>query len=88
MKPAPFKIGDMVTIIRVPAGLDDRARIDTPGVFQRALGGTFRVAGVDNNGHLELVVTERRPTLDTFESDTVWVEPDCVILERRGHAGD
>lgn len=87
MKKTPhFKVGDQVTISRLPPNLDDRAELGTPGVFQRALGKTFRVEGFDDYGHLELVVAERKPTQDTYESDTIWIEPEFVTLARRGRA--
>ena len=85
MKRTPiFKIGDRVTVTTLPPNLDDRAGIGTPEVFQRALGKTFRVEGIDRYGHLELVVAERRPTPDTYESDTIFIEAEFVTLVRRG----
>ena len=87
MKKRPqFKIGDRVTVTTLPPNLDDRAEIDTPGVFRRALGKTFRVEGFDCYGHLELVVAERKPTPDTYESDTIFIEPEFVALARRNRA--
>jgi hypothetical protein len=56
--------------------------MDTPGVFRRALGKTFRVEGIDDYGHLELVVAERRPSPDRYESSTIWIEPEFVILAK------
>jgi hypothetical protein len=73
-KQRPFKVGDSVTIKRVPAGLTDSAGIGTPGVFKRALGKTFRVAGIVEHGHLELEVTRR---------DTIWIEPEFVVRSAR-----
>lgn len=84
MKKTPqFKIGDRVTITKLPPDLDDRAEIGTPGIFRRALGKSFRVEGIDEDGHLELVVAERRPSLERYESDTIWIEPEFVALARR-----
>jgi len=73
-KQRPFRIGDSVTVKRIPAGLTDTAGIGTPGVFKRALGKTFRVAGIAEHGHLELEVTRR---------DTIWIEPEFVALAER-----
>jgi hypothetical protein len=79
VRPTPhFKVGDLVRVVRIPSGLSDSAGIGTPGVFEGALGKTFRVDAVDQHGHLELVVAERRPSQITFESDTIWIEPEFV----------
>jgi hypothetical protein len=79
MKPNPhFKVGDLVRVIRIPPALSDSAGIGTPGVFEHALGKTFRVDTVDQHGHLEFVVAERRPSNSTYESDTIWIEPEFV----------
>lgn len=66
-----FKVGDRVTVTGLPPDLDDRAQIDTPGVFRHALGKTFRIRGFDEHGHLELQVTK---------SDYIWIEPEFVSL--------
>ena len=73
-----FKVGDFVRVVKIPPALNDTAGIDTPGVFERALGKAFRVEGVSELGHLELVVAERHPSRDTYESDTIWIEPEFV----------
>ena len=85
-KTPQFKIGDRVTVTTLPPILDDRAEMDTPGVFRRALGKTFRVEGFDRYGHLELVVAERKPRPDAYESDTIFIEPEFVTLARRSRA--
>ncbi len=69
-----FKIGDRVKIIKIPKDLDDRAEIDTPGVFRRALGKIFRLAGFDDYGNLRLEVTKL---------DTIWIEPEFVSLVKK-----
>ena len=69
-----FKIGDRVTDTKLPPNLDDRAEIDTPGAFQRVLGKTFRVEGIDAYGHLELEITKH---------ETIWIEPEFVSLARK-----
>jgi hypothetical protein len=70
--------GDMIRIISIPPDLDDRAGIGTPQVFEAALGKTFRVEEISEHGLLELVVSERHPSSDTYQSDTIWIEPDFV----------
>jgi hypothetical protein len=74
-----FKVGDFVRVVKIPTDLHDAARIDTPEVFKRALEKTFRVEGFNELGHLKLVVAERHPSQDTYESDTIWIEPQFVI---------
>jgi hypothetical protein len=79
VKPTPnFKAGDLVRVVKIPADLHDAAHIGTPRVFERALGKTFRVEAVSELGRLELVVAERYPSKDTYESDTIWIEPEFV----------
>jgi hypothetical protein len=77
-KKPQFKAGDFVRLVKIPSDLTDSAGIDTPGAFARALNGTFRVEGIDKNGYLELVVAERWPTPTTYESDTIYIEPEFV----------
>ena len=69
VKPREIRKGDMVRVIGIPANLHDRAGIGTPRVFESALGKTFRVEGIGEYGHLELVVSR---------SDTIWIEPEFV----------
>jgi len=73
-----FKVGDFVRVVKIPSVLQDSAHIDTPGVFERALGKTFRVEGFNDLGHLELVVAEHHPSSDNYQSDTIWIEPQFV----------
>jgi len=64
--------------VKIPADLHEAAHIGTPRVVEQALGKTFRVEAVSELGHLELVVAERHPSQDTYESDTIWIEPEFV----------
>jgi hypothetical protein len=73
-----FKAGDFVRILKIPSDLDDSAGIGTPEVFARALGGTFRIDGIDKHGYLEIVVAECSPTPATYKSDTIYIEPEFV----------
>jgi hypothetical protein len=63
-------IGDFVTVIKIPPGLKDVAGLQTKRVFRNSLGKTCRVEGIDNYGHLELVISRR---------DTIWIEPEFVV---------
>ena len=78
VKRREIRKGDMVRLISIPPDLDDRAGIGTPQVFQSALGKTFRVEEISEHGHLELVVAEHHPSSDTYESDSIWIEPHFV----------
>jgi hypothetical protein len=69
MKARKFKVGDRVRVVEIPPGLTGSADVDTPSVFKRALGKTFRIEGFDAYGHLELMVTKR---------DTIWIELEFV----------
>jgi hypothetical protein len=69
---ATFKVGDLVRVAKSPTGLHDAAGIGTPGIFQEALGKRFRVEGFNSIGFVELKVTK---------ADTIWIEPDCLVLE-------
>jgi len=57
VKPREIRKGDMVRVIGIPTNLRDRSGIGTPLVFESALGKTFRVEGIGEYGHLELVVS-------------------------------
>jgi hypothetical protein len=78
-----FEVGDLVRVEGLPSDLHDTAGIDTPQVFERALGKTFRVQGFNALGHLELVVAEQNPSARTYGSDTIWIEPKFVSLVAR-----
>jgi hypothetical protein len=78
-----FAVGDLVRVEYIPNDLDDTAGIGTPEVFEQALGKTFRVEGFNAVGHLELVVVENHPSAATYESDTIWIEPQFVSLVAR-----
>ena len=51
-----YHVGDLVKITGTPPNLSDPAGIDTPRVFRRALGKTFRIAGFGPYSHIDLVV--------------------------------
>jgi hypothetical protein len=78
-----FALGDLVRVEHIPDDLHDTAGIGTPEVFEQALGKTFRVEGFNAVGHLELVVVDNHPSADTYESDTIWIEPQFVSLVAR-----
>jgi hypothetical protein len=73
-----YRVENMVRVVKIPPGLHDSAGIDTPGVFDRALGNVFRIEAMNERGHLELVVAGRNPSQSTYQSDTLWIEPEFV----------
>ncbi len=73
-KPRAFRQGDFVTVVRIPPGLKDVEDLKTKRVFRNALGKTYRVEGLGEFGHLELAVTKR---------DTIYIEPEFVVLARK-----
>ena len=81
-QPSRFEVGDLVRVEKTPPDLHDNA-IGTPTVFEQALGKTFRVQGFNALGHLELVVAEHHPSPDSYQSDTIWIEPHFVSLVAR-----
>jgi hypothetical protein len=78
-----FAVGDLVRVEQIPTDLRDTASIGTPQMFEQALGKTFRVQGFNALGHLELIVAEHHPSADTYESGTIWIEPQFVSLVAR-----
>jgi hypothetical protein len=73
VKPREIRRGDIVRVTRIPPDLDDRAGIGTPQVFESAVGKTFRVEGIGEYGHLELVVSQTG-TGSSHTSDTIWID--------------
>lgn len=63
--------------MKIPSDLDDASGIGTPRVFREALGRRFRVEGFDRYGFVELKVTK---------DDTIWIEPEFLLLERSTRA--
>jgi hypothetical protein len=63
--------------VRIPPDLGDCTGMGTPKVFESALGKTFRVEGVGEYGHLELVVSYTG-TGSSYTSDIICIEPEFV----------
>jgi hypothetical protein len=77
VRPRQISVGDTVRVIAVPPDLHDSAGIGTLEVFASAVGKTFRVEGIGEYGHLELLV-DRAGTATSRSSDTIWIEPEFV----------
>jgi hypothetical protein len=69
----PVHVGDRVVVLGVPDSVIGLAR-DAIDAFSRALGRSFRVAGIDDTGSFELELFAPR-----FKGlHTIWVEGHCV----------
>jgi hypothetical protein len=77
-------IGDKVKLIRIPPDLHDDEKLQTRALFEKCLGETFAVAGLESVEGLpyQLVQLEvghmrgRAPYLET-----IWVEPEYLQLD-------
>ena len=82
MRKRAYKIGDVVRVTQLPPDIRTLPK-ESRAAFRYAVGKTFRVEGFGRYGHLELVVHERRPSRDRYESDTIWIEPEFVVLAEK-----
>lgn len=82
MRQSPgIKPGDRVIVVAVPSDLRDDPRLKTRFLFERCVGRTFVVAGVDevDGAHRWLVrldvgeVNGRKPYMET-----IWIEPEYL----------
>jgi hypothetical protein len=82
MKPPRFKVGDTVKLTGIPPQVDqDQRRFpETLDIFQKAVGRTFRVRGVDEYGHIELWLCYDGSEDERGVSHSIWVEPDYLAV--------
>jgi hypothetical protein len=78
-----YKIGDLVTIIKVPPDLRDNPELKTKTVFETCLGNTYPIQGFDQYGHLELAVGKDTDSLVGGYMNTIWIEPEFVRPAKR-----
>jgi hypothetical protein len=72
-----MKIGDTVRVMKIPADLPpDNAQLQT--LFKGCLNKSFKVAGIDDEGLVELHVGEAFGSAP--EHHKVWLEPNHVKL--------
>lgn len=74
-----MKIGDRVRIVGSPPELPDDD-LGTGTLFQRCLGGIFRIAGFNEYGMIELQVGEVLGQPSYMQ--TIWIEPEYVEIIR------
>ena len=72
----PMKIGDRVEVVSVPGSLP--SGMGTQALFEACVGRVFPIAGIDDNGLLELNVGE--VVGEESYIHTIWIEADCVLL--------
>lgn len=72
----PMKIGDRVEVVSVPLSLP--SGMGTQALFEACVGRVFPIAGIDDNGLLELNVGE--VVGEESYIHTIWIEADCVLL--------
>lgn len=77
-----YKIGDKVRVIRVPPYLysEDPVNKETAEFFERCFGKVIRIEAFDENGQLELRVTEKGNPTRSFSvwHHSIWIEPEYV----------
>lgn len=71
-----MNIGDSVEVVAVPKSLP--AGMGTQALFEACVGRVFPIAGIDDNGLLELQVGEVVGEESYMHS--IWIEASCVLL--------
>jgi hypothetical protein len=78
------KVGDRVELIGIPKGVKDDRELQTRTLFEKCLGKTFRIAGLENVKGLPFPLVR----LDVGDMvgkeafmETIWVEPEYLQLE-------
>lgn len=75
--PAP-RVGDRVRVVSLPDV--SNLAVSTRVAFRLALGKVFKVEGIGEHGHLELVLgPEADQRLGGF-MNTIWIEPEHTVL--------
>ena len=79
-----MKIGDKVKLIGIPAGTRDDGRMQTRALFEKCLGKTFIVVGMDTfeGVPFELVRLDVGHVVGKESYlETIWVEPEYLQFE-------
>ena len=84
MKKTRYKIGDFITIVKIPPGLKNDSEMKTKMVFELCLGKTYAIRGFDQFGHLEIDVGKDVDEIVGGYMNTIWIEPEFVIPARHG----
>jgi len=78
------KIGDKVKLIGIPPDTHDNEKLQTRTLFEKCLGETFTVAGLETVEGLpyQLVQLDVGHVLgEATYLETIWVEPEYLQLE-------
>ena len=73
-----MRVGDWVRLVVIPPDVAKMPR-ETRTVFRLALGKTFKVEDFNEYGLAELDLSKKVKKLNT-----IWVEPEYLLLFRRG----
>lgn len=73
------RVGDNVRVVRTPDALPSMPA-DTRKAFESIVGYVFPVKGIGRYGQLELMVGSVVDPLIGGFMNTVWIEPDCVVV--------
>jgi hypothetical protein len=77
-----LKVGDLVRVVAVPPDVT-RLPKKTREAFRYAVGKVFQIEGFDGFRNIELVVRERRPARDKYESETIWITAEFVVAVKK-----
>lgn len=77
---ARLDVGCRVKIVEVPPAVfaDDNKFPETTELFHKALGRSFEVRGVNEQGFAELWVNDDGSEDNTGGGHSIWVEPECL----------
>jgi hypothetical protein len=79
-----LKIGDFVRLVAIPNDLKDDQEIGTRALFEKCLGKTFPIAGLQTVEELpyQLVQLDVGHILGKAPChETIWIEPECLQFE-------
>lgn len=76
MNGSVYKPGDAVRIVTIPPLTGMPA--ETIALFNACLGKCFPVTAIGPYGHLEIEVSREFQNAFADQTDSVWIEPDCV----------
>ena len=79
-----MKVGDKVKLIGIPPDAHDDEKLQTRTLFEKCLGGTFTVAGLETVEGLSyrLVQLDVGHVLgEAAYLETIWVEPEYLHLD-------
>ncbi|MEO7719199.1 MAG: hypothetical protein ABIY70_23620 [Capsulimonas sp.] len=84
---ADYKIGDKIRVVQVPPYLynDDPVTREIADFFELCLGKVFRIEAFDENGQLELWMTDKGNRTKRGDLHSIWIEPEYVEPYPKSH---